>query len=167
MGIKGEQKDLSTQMANRDGSPTDPRHLWSSSTQDSTSSSNSDNVPNTSSSNTHNLPASTSAPANHNGATMTHSQTCPSFNTPDQAQRPLTSGPRPHGSSSLDRPSSAPPHQLERLSGAILRSLGDQYQNRSMGKSWQFLGDQLEFESQVRRALSYPSLSSLNKDDNT
>ena len=85
--------------------------------------------------------------------------------TPDQHRSGLTSGPRLHPVHG-DRPNSAPPHHLEKVSAVILRTMGDHYQTSSYGKTLRMLGDQMTFESEIRRALSYSDLDILQNHDN-
>ncbi|KAK7115447.1 hypothetical protein V1264_001307 [Littorina saxatilis] len=84
-------------------------------------------------------------------------------NTPHSS---LSSGPRLHPIHS-DRPSSAPPHHLERLSGVILRKMGDHYQTTTYGQTLRMMGDQMTFENEIRRALSSGDLDRLQNSSNT
>lgn len=86
-------------------------------------------------------------------------QTPPQSHNPPHHNSGMVSGPRlnPHHG---DRPNSAPLH-LERLSGMILRRLGDQYDGSSYGRSLRIIGDQMTFEQEIRRALSYSDLDRL------
>ncbi|KAL8613426.1 hypothetical protein ACOMHN_057146 [Nucella lapillus] len=85
--------------------------------------------------------------------------------TPDHLHSGLTSGPRVHPSHG-DRPSSAPPHRLEKLSGVILRIMGDHYQSSTYGQTLRLMGDQMTFETEIRRALSYSDLDRLQNNSN-
>lgn len=88
-----------------------------------------------------------------------------SANSPEHHHSGLTSGPRIHTVHG-DRPNSAPPHHLEKLSGVILRTMGDRYQTSTYGQTLRLMGDQMTFENEIRRALSYSDLDRLQNSDN-
>ena len=82
----------------------------------------------------------------------------------DHVHSCLTSGLRLHPTHG-DRPNSAPPHCLEKLSGMILRTMGDHYQRSTCGRTLRMMGDQMTFENEIRRALSYSDLDRLQNSD--
>lgn len=53
-----------------------------------------------------------------------------------------------------ERPNSAPPHHLERISGVLLRLVGDHYLCLTCGRELRNVGDQLALETNLRRAFS-------------
>ncbi|GFR69226.1 hypothetical protein ElyMa_003751700 [Elysia marginata] len=53
-----------------------------------------------------------------------------------------------------ERPNSAPPHHLERISGVLLRLIGDHYLCLTCGRELRTIGDQLALETDIRRAFS-------------
>lgn len=60
--------------------------------------------------------------------------------------------PRPR--QSQGRPVSAPSHHLERISGALLRLVGDHYLCSTCGRQLRNIGDQLTLETSLRHAFS-------------
>lgn len=60
---------------------------------------------------------------------------------------------------SQERPFSAPPDSLEKISGTLLRLVGDHYLCSSCGRQLRTLGDQLTFETNLRHALSASELN--------
>ena len=63
-------------------------------------------------------------------------------------------------SSHSERPNSAPPHHLERISGVLLRLVGDHYLCLTCGRQLRTIGDQLALETDLRRAFSSSHLYS-------
>ena len=59
-----------------------------------------------------------------------------------------------------ERPNSAPPHHLERISGVLLRLVGDHYLCLTCGRQLRTVGDQLALETDLRRAFSSSQLYS-------
>jgi hypothetical protein len=173
MGMTGEDKDLSPAMSDlkENNSTESVQHQMARDPSRGCPSRCTNMVPTSTSSATSNsgvashIPSSTSAPSHlYCAASGDPSQGESNGNlihTPEHSSRPLTAGPRPNPIHS-DRPNSAPPHQLEKVSAAILRSLGDQYNdshsNKSHARSWQMLGDQMHFEYGVRRVLSFSDI---------
>lgn len=66
-----------------------------------------------------------------------------------------------------ERPNSAPLPEAERLSGLILRLLGDNYETSNCGRTLRRLGDQMIIETEVyRRIQSYNDLERLHLQQN-
>lgn len=59
---------------------------------------------------------------------------------------------------SHSRPVSAPPHHLERISGMLLRLVGDHYLCTTCGRQLRNIGDELTLETSLRRILSSDDL---------
>ena len=61
-----------------------------------------------------------------------------------------------------ERPNSAPsPHHLERVSGTLLRLVGDHYMCATCGRELRTIGDQLMVETDLRHTFSSANLSDL------
>ncbi|CAG5125940.1 unnamed protein product [Candidula unifasciata] len=59
------------------------------------------------------------------------------------------------------RPVSAPPHHLERISGMLLRLVGDHYLCTTCGRQLRGIGDELTLETSLHRILSSHDLSDI------
>ena len=140
MGMKG--KDITPVMSDEDDSATRNQSQSNLFPRESATESNAASLASPGAS--ENLPSSTSSP--------------------DHVHSGLISGPRLHPTHG-DRPSSAPPHHLEKLSGIILRTMGDHYQTSTYGRTLRMMGDQMSFENEIRRALSYSDLDRLQSND--
>ncbi|XP_059151328.1 uncharacterized protein LOC131937733 [Physella acuta] len=66
---------------------------------------------------------------------------------------------------SQERPFSAPPDSLEKISGTLLRLVGDHYLCSSCGRQLRTLGDQLTFETNLRHALSASELNAYHNEN--
>ncbi|RUS90504.1 hypothetical protein EGW08_001772 [Elysia chlorotica] len=77
---------------------------------------------------------------------------------------------RTHLNSNSERPNSAPTHHLERISGMLLRLVGDHYLCLTCGRQLRTIGDQLALETDLRRAFStshlYSNLEDQRRDAN-
>ncbi|GFO21391.1 hypothetical protein PoB_004789600 [Plakobranchus ocellatus] len=63
-----------------------------------------------------------------------------------------------------ERPSSAPPYRLQRISGLLLRLVGDHYLCLTCGRELRTIGDQLALETDLRRAFASSCLHDPNRE---
>lgn len=96
----------------------------------------------------------------------------PNLNPPSFPENPpdsvfLTPSPQIQRSrQSSVRPNSAPADHLERISGTLLRLVGDHYMCSTCGRQLRNIGDQMELEANIRRTFSTGHLN-LSHDNET
>lgn len=92
----------------------------------------------------------------------------PSFDTPFYPDNPpdslfLTPSPQ-RQRQNAERPNSAPIDYLERISGNLLRLVGDHYQCCTCGRQLRTIGDQMAIEAHIRRTFSASHIEMVHND---